>query len=167
MKRILAIAAAAAAITAGASAANAQSCDHGIVMHGNVPTTCGGANGAGDVNGNADELPSGVSSGHSGFFSSLFGGGTATSTADTAGANGSGDANGNADQIATNGRGNFSNTEPVYTGSIAGGANGTGDVHGNADQLPGGLRLVQSHDKCQPGMWYMQDMQSQNRPQRC
>ena len=46
-KSILAIAAAAAAITAGASAANAQSCDHGIVMHGNVPTTCGGANGAG------------------------------------------------------------------------------------------------------------------------
>jgi hypothetical protein len=117
MKRILAIAAAAAAITAGASAANAQSCDHGIVMHGNVPTTCGGANGAGDVNGNADELPSGVSIGHRGFFSSLFGSGTSTPAVDAGGANGAGDVNGNADELATNGQGNFANTEPVYTGS--------------------------------------------------
>ena len=92
MKKILAIAATAAAITAGASAANAQNCDHGIVMHGNVPTTCGGANGAGDVNGNADELPAGVSSGHRGFFSSLFGGGTSTTPpVDAGGANGAGD----------------------------------------------------------------------------
>jgi|SRR4051812_47413648 len=167
MKRILAIAAAAAAITAGASAANAQNCDHGVVMHGNVPTTCGGANGAGDVNGNADEIPTGVSRGHGGFFGTMFGSGTRTSAVSTGGANGAGDVNGNADELANNGQGNFSNTEPVYTGSIAGGANGAGDVNGNADQLPGSMRFVGSHDKCQPGMWYMQDMQSQNRPQRC
>lgn len=165
MKRILAIAAAAAAITAGASAASAQSCDHGIVMHGNVPTTCGGANGPGDVNGNAHEIPTGAQSGHGGFFGS----GTSNSAMEEGGANGAGDVNGNADELATSGQGNFANTEPVYTGSITGGANGPGDVNGNADQIPtaGGMRFVESRDKCQPGMFYMQDMQSQNRPQPC
>jgi hypothetical protein len=131
------------------------------MMRGNVPITCGGANGAGDVNGNADEIPSAASGVPGGFFGS-----GAAAAAVTDDASGAGDANGNADEIAA-GQGSFTATEPVYTGSIVGGANGPGDVDGNADQLPGGMRFVESRDKCQPGFFYMQDMQSQNRPQPC
>jgi len=164
MKRILALSAAAAALLATAGLASAQNCDHGVIMHGNVPITCGGANGAGDVNGNADEIPTGGTILHHG---SILGGGVSTSAEAQGGANGAGDVNGNADEIATNGQGSFTNAEPTYTGSISGGANGRGDVNGNADELPGSMHFVEGRSDCRPGMWYMQDMQSMNRPARC
>ena len=60
MKSILAIAAAAAAVSFGASAASAQECQNGYFMlKDSIPISCGGgANGLGDINGNADEFRS-------------------------------------------------------------------------------------------------------------
>jgi len=161
MKSIIAIAAAAAALTLGASAASAQDCENGYMMlRDNIPIACGGgANGVGDINGNADEIPMGTQSAAPGGF---FGGPGVAST-EEGGANGEGDVRGNADEIPA---GQMAAVpppeEPLYTGSIRSGG-------GNAHEIPAGgeMRFVESRGDCRPGMWYMQDMQSMNFPVRC
>ena len=166
MKSILAIAAAAAAVSFGASAASAQECQNGYFMlKDSIPISCGGgANGLGDINGNADEIPLGAGQGTL-LGGTLFGGEEAAVVPTEGGAN----APGNADEIATAGQapGGVVVEEPVYTGSIAA-AEVPVDAGGNADQIPSStMQFVASRDDCRPGYWYLQEMQSQNFPARC
>jgi hypothetical protein len=54
--------------------------------------------------------------------------------------------------------------EPLITGSID-----AGQSRGNAEEIPtaSGMQFVASRDECQPGAYWMMEMNSGNRPVRC
>lgn len=60
--------------------------------------------------------------------------------------------------------------EPLTTGSIQTTATESSGGGGNSEQIPTGsnqMVFADSRDSCKPGEYYMQDMQSMNRPERC
>jgi hypothetical protein len=139
MRTILALTIGGATLFGAASLANAQDCVGGYMMlKDQIPVRCDVGPGFGPMGATPlQPVPEGVASASVG--------------------------GGNADEIPTNA------TEPVYTGSINTAGATVPPGGGNADEIPssGSMNFVDSRDDCRPGYWYMQDMQSMNRPERC
>jgi hypothetical protein len=197
MKRILAIGAAAGALMAASSGANAQECVNGwTTIKDQVLVRCemgltpafagpgqpleqtldtsdaaiadeeGGV--AGSSGGNAEQIVE-AQSGEFGAGDGFFEGDVAAADQGP-GATGPGSGNGNSEEILqAQGSGMFVEG-PVYTGSIGtvgGGATGPGSSGGNADQIPGHWSFVGSASECQPGSYYMLELESGDRPVAC